>query len=91
MDVQLTGTRTVKITNNVSHTGLVTHEGGQVDGLGLVILGERLNATTVGSATLAIKLNRKIFRLGLVTEISLEDRGQEMLHTEEGNLNVRKG
>jgi hypothetical protein len=46
----------------VSHTGLVTHEGGQVDGLGLVILGEGLNATTVGSATLAIKLkqNKKI-------------------------------
>jgi hypothetical protein len=49
------GTRTVKIADDVSHTSLVTHEGSQVDGLGLVILGEGLDAATVGSATLARK------------------------------------
>jgi hypothetical protein len=53
------GTRTVKITDNVGHTSLVTHESSQVDGLGLVILGEGLDATTVGSATLAIKRKKK--------------------------------
>jgi hypothetical protein len=42
----------------VSHTSLVTHEGSQVDGLGLVILGEGLDATTVGSATLAVKFEK---------------------------------
>lgn len=33
-----TGTRTVEITNNVGHTSLVTHHGGQMNGLLGVIL-----------------------------------------------------
>lgn len=34
------GTRTVKVTDNGGHTGLVAHGGGQVDGLLGVIFGE---------------------------------------------------
>jgi hypothetical protein len=49
----LTGAGTVQITNNVSHTGLVTQESRQVDRLGLVILGERLHLSSVSSSTLA--------------------------------------
>jgi hypothetical protein len=36
------GTRTVKVTDNGGHTGLVAHGGGQVDGLLGVILGETI-------------------------------------------------
>jgi len=72
------GTRTVKITNNVSHTGLVTHEGGQVDGLGLVILGERLHTTTVGSATLA----RKETKMAVSGSLELSIRGEEDIESD---------
>ena len=42
----LTGSRTVEVTNNVRHTGLVAHDGRQVDGLLGVILirGNYLNS-----------------------------------------------
>lgn len=36
-----TGTRTVKITNNVGHTSLVAHDRSQVDGLLGVVLDKR--------------------------------------------------
>jgi hypothetical protein len=48
----LTGTRTFKITDNVGHTSLITHEGSQVDGLLGVILRISLNATAVRSSSL---------------------------------------
>jgi hypothetical protein len=47
------GTGTVQVTDDVGHTGLVTHEGGQVDGLGGIILGEGLGLTLVTGSTLA--------------------------------------
>lgn len=47
------GTGTVQVTDDVGHTGLVTHEGGQVDGLGGIILGEGLGLTLVAGSTLA--------------------------------------
>jgi len=65
------GTRTVKIADDVSHTSLVTHEGSQVDGLGLVILGEGLDAATVGSATLA----RKETKMAVSGSLELSIRG----------------
>jgi len=49
------GTGTVEITNDVSHTGLVTHEGGQVDGLGGIILGEGLSLSSVAGSALTGK------------------------------------
>jgi hypothetical protein len=39
------GTRTVEVTDNGGHTGLVAHGGGQVDGLLGVILGEAITKT----------------------------------------------
>jgi hypothetical protein len=50
--VQL-GSGTVNITNDVSHSGLVAQEGGQMGRLGGVILGEAANATLVMSTPLA--------------------------------------
>jgi hypothetical protein len=50
--IKLTGTRTFKITDNMGHTSLITHESGQVDGLLGIILGVSLNATTVRSSSL---------------------------------------
>ena len=47
--------RTVEVTNNVSHTSLVAHEGGQVNRLLGVILRERLDLTAVARGTLAGK------------------------------------
>lgn len=47
------GTRTLQITDDVSHTGLETHEGSQVDGLAGIILGEGLDVTTHGAGALA--------------------------------------
>jgi hypothetical protein len=38
---------TLLILDNVSHAGLVAHEGGKVDGLGGVVAGERSNAAAV--------------------------------------------
>lgn len=47
------GTTTVKVTDNGGHTGLVTEEGGEVDWLALVVLGESLHPTTGRGRTLA--------------------------------------
>lgn len=47
------GAGTVQVTDNVGHTGLVTHEGSQVDGLGSIILGEGLGLAPVAGSTLA--------------------------------------
>ena len=47
------GAGAVKVTNDVSHTGLVAHEGRQVDGLLGVILGERLAPAAVARGALA--------------------------------------
>jgi len=47
------GTGTVQVADDVGHTGLVTHEGGQVDGLGGIILGEGLSLTSVAGSALA--------------------------------------
>ena len=44
------GSGSVKITENVGHTSLVTKHGGEVDGLGLVITGERFNFTAVSGS-----------------------------------------
>lgn len=46
------GSGSVEVTDNVSHTGLVTHDGGEVDGLLGVVLGERLASTPVTGGTL---------------------------------------
>ena len=46
-------TGTVEVTNDVSHTSLVTHEGSQVDWLLGVVLRERLNLAAVARSTLA--------------------------------------
>lgn len=48
-----TGAGLGDITKNVSHASLVTHEGGEVARLGLVILGERTDLTLVVNAALA--------------------------------------
>jgi len=45
--------RTVNITNNVSHTSLVTHESGQMAGLSSIILRESMDLTTRMVSTLA--------------------------------------
>jgi hypothetical protein len=42
-----TGARTVDLTHNVRHAGLVAHERRQVRRLGLVVLGERSNLASV--------------------------------------------
>jgi len=47
------GTRLVGCAEDVRHTGLVAHEGGEVARLGGVILGELADAATVVGATLA--------------------------------------
>jgi len=47
------GAGTVQVTDDVGHTSLVTHEGGQVNRLGVIILGEGLGLTPVASSTLA--------------------------------------
>jgi hypothetical protein len=49
----LTGTRTLKITDNVGHTSLITQEGSQVDRLLGIILRISLDAATVRSSSLA--------------------------------------
>jgi len=46
------GSGSVKVSDDVSHTGLVTHTGGEVDGLLGVILGESLNSTPVSGSSL---------------------------------------
>jgi hypothetical protein len=46
------GARSVEVTNDGGHTSLVTHSGGQVDGLLGVILGEGLDLSTVTSSAL---------------------------------------
>ena len=45
------GTRAIEITNDVSHTGLETHEGSQVDGLASIVAGEGLNLSVITSGT----------------------------------------
>lgn len=47
------GTSSVKISDNGGHTGLVTEEGGQGNGLGLVVLGEGLGLTSGLGASLS--------------------------------------
>jgi hypothetical protein len=47
----LTRSRTIQITDNVGHTGLVTHEGSQVDGFFSIVTGERLDFTTMTTST----------------------------------------
>jgi hypothetical protein len=46
------GARSVEVTDDGGHTGLVTHSGSQVDGLLGVILGEGLDLSTVTSSAL---------------------------------------
>lgn len=46
------GSGSVEVTDNVSHTGLVAHDGGEVNGLLGVVLGERLASTPVSGGTL---------------------------------------
>ena len=46
------GSGSVKVSDDVGHTGLVTHTGGEVDGLLGVILGESLNSTPVSGSSL---------------------------------------
>lgn len=47
------GATSVKITDSGGHTSLVTEEGGQTNGLGLVISGERLNLSSVAGSSLS--------------------------------------
>jgi hypothetical protein len=47
------GTRTVHVSQDVSHTSLEPGEGGQVTGLGLVVTGEGSDLTVVVSGTAA--------------------------------------
>lgn len=47
------GSRTIKVTDDVSHTGLETHEGSEMDRLAGIILGEGLDVTTDGARALA--------------------------------------
>lgn len=49
----LTRSRTVEVTDDVGHTGLVTEEGGKVDGLSFVILREGLALSAVPGGPLA--------------------------------------
>lgn len=53
------GTRSVKVTDNSGHTGLVTHGGRQVDGLLGVILGEALDLSTVSGSALAGQVGKE--------------------------------
>jgi len=46
------GSNTLELSDDVGHTSLVAEEGGKVDGLLWVILGEGLDTTTVGSSSL---------------------------------------
>lgn len=48
---KLTGSGTVSLTNNVGHTGLVGNERGQMDGRRWLVLGERLDLSTVAGGT----------------------------------------
>lgn len=47
------GSTSVKVSDGGGHTGLVTKESSEVDGLGLVILGESLNSSSVAGSALA--------------------------------------
>lgn len=49
---KLTGARTVQVTDNVGHAGLVAHESRHVDRLGGIILGESLDSAAVRLDTL---------------------------------------
>jgi len=47
------GSRLVDLTHDMSHTGLVTHEGGKVAWLGSIISGEGFDATSVAGCALS--------------------------------------
>ena len=53
------GSRSVNISQDVSHTGLEDGEGGKVDGLGSVILGEGSNSSSVMSSSLSGKETKR--------------------------------
>merc|ERR550517_1903564 len=62
------GTGTIGLTNNVGHTGLVSKEGGQVDGLRAVVLGKGLNLATMTSSPLfGVKAHGAMTRRGKLT------------------------
>jgi hypothetical protein len=71
----LTGSRTVKVTDDVGHTGLESHGSGQVDGLLGVVLGESLTLTPVAGGTLPGKEGQRTGSWFLVLSVGHVDGG----------------
>lgn len=78
-------TGTVEVANNVSHTGLVAHEGRQVDGLLGVILGERLALAAVARGALARKETKRavtgVLELIACVSTPIQRNGACIVHT----------
>jgi len=68
------GTGTVQVTNNMGHTGLVTHEGSQVDGLGGIILREGLGLSAVTGSALARQEAQGTVTWSFELAVRLEER-----------------
>lgn len=64
------GSWTVELADDMGHTSLVAHEGGQVDGFFRVILGERFDLSAVTSGTFTGKESERAVAGGFVLTVT---------------------
>lgn len=67
----LTGSRAIKITNNMGHSSLISHNSGEVDGFLGVVTGEGFHFSAVSSRTLARKETQRAVARSFVLTVTI--------------------